>query len=253
MLTYTLDGQAVFRYPPTTEFYAETGDLVLLRRDSLGLRGVRSGDRWRGLWLRFDPWLRWTPAGFDRVADGLYRRHLTMAGSRQAVQETWEQIITGLTFRDTSRALASAADAHRETRQQEERIHTELVLLRLHEIFLFAEQDPLRAARLDPRIRAALQVVGTSPTVPHSVAELARQVGLSSDWFARLFRAQLGVSPKRMLRVVRLRQAALQLQATEDPVGLIAERTGFASIFDLSRQFSQEYGSSPRAYRARYR
>jgi AraC-like DNA-binding protein len=253
MLTYTVSGRAQFRLPPTTEFLAEAGDLVLVRRDSLATRGVRPGDRWHALWLRFDPWQHWTPAGFERVADGIYRRHLTFAGSRQAVQDTWEQIITGLTYRDTSRALASVVDAHRVTRQKEERIHSQLVLLRLREIFLFAEQDPLRSARLDPRIRAALQTVSASATVPHSVAALAREVGLSSDRFARLFKSQVGGTPKRMLRTIRLRQAALQLQSTEDPVGVIAERIGFSSIFDLSRQFRREYGVSPSAYRSRYR
>ena len=253
MLTYTVSGRALFRYPPAIEFFAETGDLVLLRRDSPGRRGVPPGDEWNALWLRFDPWPGWTPAGFDQVADGLYRRHLAVAGSRQAVQETWDLILNGLTFRDVLRALPSVAESQHATREREERIQTELLLLRLAEIFLLAEQDPLRASRFDPRVRAALLAVSASPTVPRTVSGLASEVGLSSDWFARLFRSQVGISPKQMLRSVRLRRAALQLQSTEDPVGVIAERTGFASIFDLSREFRRQYGMSPRAYRARYR
>jgi AraC-like DNA-binding protein len=253
MLTYTVSGRAVFRFPPAIELFAETGDLLLLRRDSPGARGVLPGDEWHALWLRFDPWPGWTPAGFDRIADGLYRRHLVFAGSRQAVQEIWEQILNSLTFRDVLRALPTVIESQRATREREERIHSELLLLRLGEIFLLAEQDPLRASRFDPRVRAALQAVSASPTVPRTVSELASEVGLSSDWFTRLFRSQVGISPKRMVRSVRLRQVALQLQSTEDPVGVIAERTGFTSIFDLSRDFRRQYGMSPRAYRARHR
>ena len=49
------------------------------------------------------------------------------------------------------------------------------------------------------------------------------------------------------LRVIRLRQAALALQYTNDRVEKIAEDTGFTSLSHLSREFRRQFGASPRA------
>ncbi|TME38863.1 MAG: helix-turn-helix domain-containing protein [Chloroflexi bacterium] len=253
MLTYTIRGRAAFRYPPRTEIFATAGDLVLLRRDTPGTRGVLPGDRWDALSLRFDPWPEWTPAGFERVADGLYRKHIELAGHRLALQEVWARIIAGVQERETARALASVAGTDRPMLRREERIHVELLALWIRELFLIARRESLRAPRIDPRVLGALQGAIADPSAPHKVADLARRAGMSGAHFAHVFRAQLGVAPAHLMRSMRLRQVALLLESTDDPVGVIAERTGFGSIFELSRQFRRQFGTSPRAYRAKHR
>jgi AraC-like DNA-binding protein len=253
MLTYTVAGRALYRYPPDVEVSATAGDLVLLRRDTPGTRGVAEKERWDALWLRFDPWVGWTPTGFEQIADGLYRRHLDLQGHRLAVQELWARIIAALHERETARALAAVATVDRGALRTEERIQTELLALWIRELFLVAQRVSLRAARIDPRIFAALQRALADPTAPRTLAELARDADMSETWFAHRFREQLGIPPKRFLRLMRLRQAAVQLELSDEPVGEIAERTGFTSLFQLSRQFRHRYGVSPRAYRARHR
>jgi AraC family transcriptional regulator of arabinose operon len=253
MLTYTIRGRAVYRYPPDVEIEARPGDLVLLRRETAGARGVRPTDRWDALWLRFDPWPEWRPAGFERLADGLYRRHLALEGLRLAVQEIWARIITAVEGRDAARALAAVSAIDRRTLRDEEGIQTELLALWIRELFLVARRVSTRTPRIDPRIFAALQSALADPAAPRTLAELAREADMSETWFAHRFREQLGIPPKRFLRLMRLRQAAVQLELSDDPVGEIAERTGFTSLFQLSRQFTQRYGVSPRAYRARHR
>jgi AraC-like DNA-binding protein len=250
MLTYTVRGRALFVWGGK-ESIARAGDLVLLRCDSGGKRGVLEGEPWQALTVRFNPWPRWQPAGFRRITPGLLQCSLALAGTRLRIRELCESMIEGFQVGGVARIVELAETT--DSRMESDRLHTELALLRLQEIFVLAQQDPLVAQRFDPRIREALQLLSTDPTAPHRVSELAERFGVSSDWFGRLFRAQVGSSPRRLLRRIRLHKAAMDLQYTDDPITTIAERAGFSSIYDLSRTFRGAYHVSPRQYRSEHR
>jgi AraC family transcriptional regulator of arabinose operon len=123
------------------------------------------------------------------------------------------------------------------------------MLLTLREILLLAGTGRDDAARLDTRVRDALETMSRDTTGHHTLASLGAAVGLSPSRFGHLFRSELGISAIHALRVLRLRQAALALQYTADSVEKIAEDTGFTSLSHLSREFRRQFGASPRAYR----
>ena len=81
------------------------------------------------------------------------------------------------------------------------------------------------------------------------VAEIARTVGIDRTYLYRIFRQQVGESPKRYLTAFRLRMAAGMLEETSLPVTEVALSCGFkeASLFD--RQFRGTYGCTPLQYR----
>lgn len=86
---------------------------------------------------------------------------------------------------------------------------------------------------------------------PLGLREVARAVGLSPSRLGALFRRQMGISPARYLRRVRVNIAARLLHETTLSVREVAARTGFASLPAFSRTFRQVLGEAPTAYRHR--
>jgi AraC family transcriptional activator FtrA len=82
-----------------------------------------------------------------------------------------------------------------------------------------------------------------------TVAELARQAGLSNRTLARRFMQQLGISPGQWLLNQRLDAARSLLEETNLPVEAIASRVGLSSAVNLRRRFRSTLGTTPGAYR----
>ena len=83
------------------------------------------------------------------------------------------------------------------------------------------------------------------------VAEIARTVGIDRTYLYRIFRQQVGESPKRYLTAFRLRMAAGMLEETSLPVTEVALSCGFKETSLFDRQFRGSYGCTPLQYRNR--
>ncbi len=80
-------------------------------------------------------------------------------------------------------------------------------------------------------------------------AEIATEIGLSHDYFTRVFRRSEGVAPRQWLMQERIRRAALRLRTSVLNVSAVAYEFGYADVYLFSRQFKQVMGLSPLAYR----
>ena len=80
-------------------------------------------------------------------------------------------------------------------------------------------------------------------------AQLASQLGLSPDYFTRLFRKTYGVSPRAWIVRERIRMAAARLLESNLNISEVAGEFGYQNIFFFSRQFKQVMGQSPNQYR----
>jgi AraC-like DNA-binding protein len=83
----------------------------------------------------------------------------------------------------------------------------------------------------------------------HSVEKVAACCGLSRSYFEKAFKASLGMPPHRWQMQQRLQRAGDMLEQTEDSIGAIASRCGFADQSHLTRMFRAAMGSSPAAWR----
>jgi len=102
---------------------------------------------------------------------------------------------------------------------------------------------------VDRKVEAALEHMRAEPSSTHTVASLARRVGLSRAAFARRFARATGTTPLRHLTRVRLALAAERLTKTDDSLAEIAWLVGYGTEFALSRAFKREHGVPPRTYR----
>jgi transcriptional regulator GlxA family with amidase domain len=83
-----------------------------------------------------------------------------------------------------------------------------------------------------------------------SAGALAARAGVSERHLARLFLSELGQTPGRYVRHVRVEAAAGLLATTTLPMPRVASRTGFASAETMRQAFRAQYGVSPAHYRA---
>jgi AraC-like DNA-binding protein len=84
-----------------------------------------------------------------------------------------------------------------------------------------------------------------------SLAEVARQFGLSRGYFAESFKLATGCSPHQWLQRHRVERAKSLLAASRSSIAEIASICGFADQSHLSRVFSRLTGDSPAAWRRR--
>jgi AraC family transcriptional regulator len=94
------------------------------------------------------------------------------------------------------------------------------------------------------RVSAARERLETQYAEPLSLLDLARDVGMSPYHFARVFRELEGVPPHRLLRRVRLQQAARRLRQGARVTDACFS-TGFSNLSHFIRSFRRAFGVSP--------
>jgi AraC-like DNA-binding protein len=80
-------------------------------------------------------------------------------------------------------------------------------------------------------------------------ADLAKQAGLSTSQFERIFRKALGSSPRQYLQRVRIENACLFLVESEVTVAEIAQRCGYYDHAHFTKAFVALKGMTPTAFR----
>jgi transcriptional regulator GlxA family with amidase domain len=104
-------------------------------------------------------------------------------------------------------------------------------------------------AATDVRIRFVLALMERYRAMPLSVEELARAVNLSPAHLRRLFQRELGRSPARVCRELRLDHARHLLQTSFLTVKEVMAETGWNDPSHFSREFKRRYGHTPGALR----
>ena len=85
-----------------------------------------------------------------------------------------------------------------------------------------------------------------------SVAALAARMAMSPRHFARVFQAELGVTPARFVEGLRIEAARRWLERGEHSVDSVAGACGLGASERLRRAFLRRLGVNPRDYRSRF-
>jgi AraC-like DNA-binding protein len=101
----------------------------------------------------------------------------------------------------------------------------------------------------DPIVGPALRLLHHNPSRSWTVAELARETGVSRAAFARRFNDLVGEPPMSFLTGWRIALAADLLREPGATVGSVAHQVGYGSPFALSTAFKRLRGMSPQQFR----
>jgi transcriptional regulator GlxA family with amidase domain len=85
-----------------------------------------------------------------------------------------------------------------------------------------------------------------------SVDRLAEQAGMAPRTFARVYAAEMGRTPARMVEALRLEAACRALGQSTLPLKSIAANLGYVEEQNLRRVFQRQLGISPGQYRSRF-
>lgn len=94
--------------------------------------------------------------------------------------------------------------------------------------------------------------VADHPEADLTVPALAKRAQMSERSFARLFTAEVGMSPGKYVERARMDAARGQLERSRDGLAAIAHRCGFTTQETFLRAFRRVVGISPTEYRRRF-
>jgi transcriptional regulator GlxA family with amidase domain len=101
----------------------------------------------------------------------------------------------------------------------------------------------------DRRLAKAIGFMVQSIDAPMRLLQLAKLVGLSSRQLQRLFMAEMQQTPEQFYIKLRLRMAMDLLEQTEEAIGSIGLRCGFADPSHFAQAFQSAFGQSPSSVR----
>ena len=112
---------------------------------------------------------------------------------------------------------------------------------------------PRAAARRDPALRRACELLGDDLARNVTLAEVAAAAGVSRHRLTRLFRAAYGLPPHRFVLAQRIRAARRLLERGARSRRRSPQQTGFFDQSHLHRHFTRTLGMTPGAYAAALR
>jgi transcriptional regulator GlxA family with amidase domain len=101
----------------------------------------------------------------------------------------------------------------------------------------------------DIRILTAINLVNSKFDQNFDFNDLAESLNLSASRLRYLFKEQTGISFRKYLRLVRMKQAKHLLETTFLTVNETARMVGITDASHFVRDFEKEFGLSPDRYR----
>lgn len=111
------------------------------------------------------------------------------------------------------------------------------------------ERDGLLSGFADPSLARALSAFHRAPAGRWTVADLAREAGMSRTRFAQTFAQKMKVTPLGYVTAWRMQLAREALSGRGASVAEAAEIAGYASESAFSRVFRREMGVPPATFR----
>lgn len=223
LMEVILDGQVNIE-TEGERFTARAGQVVLI--DSMKPHAFHTQCGWRALWVHFDgPAARGYMSIVHRQNGRCFFTH-----RKRSVLEPLQAIFAMF--------------------QQQQPLSETMMALHLTQA-LTAMSEPAaplqdRFAIIDQAVTCISRSLGAEP----SVAELARQVGLSEFHFIRVFREAMGMTPGQYIIGARMSHAKYLLRTTTLPIAEIGGMVGYVSESMFSAAFRRTQGVTPTQYRA---
>jgi len=109
------------------------------------------------------------------------------------------------------------------------------------------------AGARDPELGRALALMHRRPSHPWTLADFARESGVSRSVFAERFRHVLGAPPMAYLTTWRLQLGARMIRSTGMSIAQVAAEVGYESEAAFNRAFKRAFGAPPARFRTETR
>ena len=142
------------------------------------------------------------------------------------------------------------ADRRYQPPQWRSAVHWQLLLWEY--LMMLAPEDFVETSSDTPpdeRIAVAVQLCERRASNPPDNAALARSAGMSINNFYRLFRREMGISPRRYREGLRLDFARRMLLESDAKISAVAQQCGYADRYQFSKAFKKYFGLTPAAVR----
>ncbi|HYE12629.1 MAG TPA: Ada metal-binding domain-containing protein [Patescibacteria group bacterium] len=98
-------------------------------------------------------------------------------------------------------------------------------------------------------VKKAKDIIDLDFDNPIEIGHVARQLGISPNHLARLFKKQFGSTPSRYITGVRVGKAEKLLRQADASILEIAYMTGFKSLSNFYKCFKELTGNTPKEHR----
>ncbi|UYV36039.1 helix-turn-helix domain-containing protein [Rhodobacteraceae bacterium D3-12] len=105
--------------------------------------------------------------------------------------------------------------------------------------------------RFDSKLSQAIKLMEHAIEEPLAISDIAESIAVSTRQLERIFKANMGATPAKFYKNLRLKRARTLVEETPLDVLEVALATGFSSSNSLSKAFRDEYGMSPFQVRSR--
>jgi|AGTN01.3.fsa_nt_gi AraC-type DNA-binding domain-containing proteins len=131
---------------------------------------------------------------------------------------------------------------------------TDMFFIQVVRAFMMLHKDCMKTTGwlkglADPEIGQALRLIHERPAAPWTVANLAKEVGMSRTTFAVKFASILNQTPIDYLTSWRMQEAVSLMEKGEGSMPVIASAVGYTSEAAFAKAFKRELGESPGAFR----
>jgi transcriptional regulator GlxA family with amidase domain len=104
---------------------------------------------------------------------------------------------------------------------------------------------------MDARVKVTIDKMRQFVGGRYSVRDVARSVNLSPRRLGQLFRRDVGVSPMKFLKNLRMAKAQSLLESSFLTIKEVTFESGFADVSHFVRDFKQCFGVTPSEFRAK--
>ena len=105
--------------------------------------------------------------------------------------------------------------------------------------------SPQNMTLTDSYIKPAITIMTMYYAYDITVSEIAKRLHITTEHFSRVFKSEMGISPKKYLNDLRMKKAAERLKQKKFSITETARLVGFPDVFAFSRAFRRHYGCSP--------
>lgn len=99
--------------------------------------------------------------------------------------------------------------------------------------------------------KLSLAYINNNFTYDTSITDIADAIKINRSYLSRLFRRDVGISPKKFLLRLRINEACQLLQTTQLSINQISEKVGFSNPSVFGHSLTELIHETPSAYRKR--